>query len=227
MAGVRPAGRRGPAAEPGARPVHHRPGQVPRRRQLPCTRSARATAAPSGHPSPSAPMTPGITSPGCAWTPTATWQPAPLPTTVAWPAQGNARPVDRPATLLRASSTASPGGQPCWTSTKASASSCRPSAYPNERGSTRRQGHLGWFAGLRLRCGNCRAAAGGCHRASLMIKRSEAAAAVRPGPAAPFRLTALAVSAGHTSGCAAGWHCRLSWAARCRPGRPFRVSLGW
>jgi hypothetical protein len=63
-------------------------------------------------------------------------------------------------------------------------------------GSTRRQGHLGRFARLRLRCGNCRAA-GGCHRASLMIKRSEAAAAVRPGPAAPFRLTALAVSAGH------------------------------
>ena len=35
-------------------------------------------------------------------------------------------------------------------------------------------------AGLRLRRGNCRAAAGGCHRASLMIKRGEAAAAVRP-----------------------------------------------
>ena len=30
-----------------------------------------------------------------------------------------------------------------------------------------------------------------------MIKRSEAAAAVRPGPAAPFRLTALVVSAVH------------------------------
>ena len=45
--------------------------------------------------------------------------------------------------------------------------------------------------GLRLRCGNCRAAAGGRHRASLMIKRREAAAAVRPGPAAPFRLTPL------------------------------------
>ena len=59
--------------------------------------------------------------------------------------------------------------------------------------STRRQGHLGRLARLRLRYGNCRAAAGGCHRASLTIKRSDAAAAVRPGPAAPFRLTALAI----------------------------------
>ena len=44
--------------------------------------------------------------------------------------------------------------------------------------------------GLRLRCEKCRLAAGGCHRASLMIKRSEAAAAIQPGPAVPFRLTA-------------------------------------
>jgi hypothetical protein len=51
-------------------------------------------------------------------------------------------------------------------------------------GSTRRQGHPGRLA--RLRCGDWRAAAGGCHCASLMMKRSEAAAAVRPGPAAPF-----------------------------------------
>jgi hypothetical protein len=64
----------------------------------------------------------------------------------------------------------------------------------------RRQGHLGRFARLRLRCGNCQAAAGGCHRASLIIKRSDTAAAVRPGPTAPFRLTALVVSAGHTPG---------------------------
>ena len=62
------------------------------------------------------------------------------------------------------------------------------------------KGHLGRFARLRLRCGNCRASAGGCHRASLMIKRSEAAAAVRPGPAAPFRLTVLVVSAVHKPG---------------------------
>jgi hypothetical protein len=38
------------------------------------------------------------------------------------------------------------------------------------------------------------------HRAPPMIKRSEAAAAVRPGPAAPSRLTALAISAGQTPG---------------------------
>jgi hypothetical protein len=38
------------------------------------------------------------------------------------------------------------------------------------------------------------------HRASLMIKCSEAAAEVRPGPAAPFRLTALVVSAVHMPG---------------------------
>ena len=56
-------------------------------------------------------------------------------------------------------------------------------------GSTRRQGHLGRFTGLRLRCGDWRASAGGCHRASLMIKRRAAAAAVRPcvrpGPGSP------------------------------------------
>jgi hypothetical protein len=43
--------------------------------------------------------------------------------------------------------------------------------------------------GLRLRCGDWRAAAGGCHCASLMIKRRAAAAAVRPcvrpGPGSP------------------------------------------
>ena len=47
-------------------------------------------------------------------------------------------------------------------------------------GSTRWQGHLGRFTGLRLRCGDWRAAAGGCHCASLMMKRRAAAAAVRP-----------------------------------------------
>ena len=43
--------------------------------------------------------------------------------------------------------------------------------------------------GLRLRCGDRRAAAGGCHCASLMIERRAAAAAVRPcvrpGPGSP------------------------------------------
>ena len=56
-------------------------------------------------------------------------------------------------------------------------------------GSTRRQGHLGRFTGLRLRCGDRRAAAGGCHCASRMIERRAAAAAVRPcvrpGPGSP------------------------------------------
>jgi hypothetical protein len=47
-------------------------------------------------------------------------------------------------------------------------------------GSTRWQDHRGWFTGLRLRCGDWRAAAEGCHRASLMIRRRAAAATVRP-----------------------------------------------
>ena len=42
------------------------------------------------------------------------------------------------------------------------------------------KGHRGRFTGLRLRCGDWRAAAGGCHCASLIIKRRAAAAAVRP-----------------------------------------------
>jgi hypothetical protein len=42
------------------------------------------------------------------------------------------------------------------------------------------KGHLGRFTGLRLRCGDWRAAAGGGHCASLMIKRRAAAAAARP-----------------------------------------------
>ncbi len=50
----------------------------------PCTRSARATAAPSGRSSPSSPTTPAITSPGCAWTLTATRPPVPQPTTATW-----------------------------------------------------------------------------------------------------------------------------------------------
>jgi hypothetical protein len=61
-----------------------------------------------------------------------------------------------------------------------------------------------------------------------MIKRSEAAAAVRPGPAVPFRLTALVVSAVHTpgpvrrAGAAASFRLRIAG-----PVGPFRVSLDW
>ena len=55
-------------------------------------------------------------------------------------------------------------------------------------GSTRRHGHLGRFTGLR--CGDWRGAAGGCHCASLMMKRRAAATAVRPcarpGPGSPL-----------------------------------------
>ena len=74
--------------------------------------------------------------------------------------------------------------------------------------------------------GTAGAAAGGCHRAPPMIKRSEAAAAVRPGPAAPFRLTALAVSAVHPPkpvrrACAAA-----SFACELRA-RPALVVLAW
>ena len=61
-------------------------------------------------------------------------------------------------------------------------------------------GHLGRLARPRRRCGKCRAAAEGRHCAFLMNKRSEAAAAVRPDPAAPFRLTILAGSAAHRAG---------------------------
>ena len=56
-------------------------------------------------------------------------------------------------------------------------------------GSTRWQAHRGRVGGLRLRCGDWRAAAGGCLCASLMMKRRAAAAAVRPcvrpGPGSP------------------------------------------
>jgi len=61
-----------------------------------------------------------------------------------------------------------------------------------------------------------------------MIKRSEAAAAVRPGPAVPFRLTALVVSAVHTPGpvgrAGAAASFRLRYAG---PVGPCRVSLDW
>jgi hypothetical protein len=62
------------------------------------------------------------------------------------------------------------------------------------------KGHLGWFAGLRLRCGSFRAAAGGCHPACATMERLCADAAVRSWPAARFRLTAVIVSAGQMIG---------------------------
>ncbi len=89
-------------------------------------------------------------------------------------------------------------------------------------------GHPGRFARLRLRCGNCRAAAGGCHRASLMIKRSEAAAAVRARACGsipadrPGRFRSSHAWTGRE-----GRHCRLFTSAKCGPAGPFRVSLDW
>jgi len=61
-----------------------------------------------------------------------------------------------------------------------------------------------------------------------MNKRSEAAAAVRPGPAAPSRLADLVVSAGHMPGparrpgAAASFRLRIAGLAG-----PCRVSLEW
>jgi hypothetical protein len=93
--------------------------------------------------------------------------------------------------------------------------------------STRRPSHLGRFAMLRLRCGNCRAAAGGCHRASLMIKAVRRLP--RFGPAGPFRLTALVVSAVHMHGAVRRGrrHRRLFRLRIAGPVGPFRVSLEW
>ena len=82
--------------------------------------------------------------------------------------------------------------------------------------------------GLRLRCGNFRAAAGGCHLACQMMERRGADAAVRSWPAAPFRLTAVVVSAGQALGLVR----RSGGAAAVRlrnagPDGPCRVSLDW
>ena len=56
----------------------------------------------------------------------------------------------------------------------------------------------------------------------------EAAAAVRPGPAAPFRLTALVVSAGHMPGPVARAGAAASFRLRIAgPVGPCRVSLEW
>ena len=95
-------------------------------------------------------------------------------------------------------------------------------------GSTRWQGHRGRFTGLRLRCGDWRAAAEGCHRASLMIRRRAAAATVRPcvrpdpgSPPSSFRTVTRLDRVGWTG---ADTSCS---SADCGPGLPFRVSLEW
>ena len=95
-------------------------------------------------------------------------------------------------------------------------------------GSTRWQGHLGRFTGLRLRCGDWRAAAGGCHCASLMIRRRAAAATVRPcvrpdpgSPPSSFPTVTRLDRVGWTG---ADTSCS---SADCGPGLPFRVSLEW
>jgi hypothetical protein len=76
--------------------------------------------------------------------------------------------------------------------------------------------------------GTAGAAAGGCHRVPPTIKRSAAAAAVRPGPAAPFRLTALVISGGHTHGPAGRAGAAASFRLRIAgPASPCRVSLAW
>ncbi len=82
--------------------------------------------------------------------------------------------------------------------------------------------------GPRLRCGNFRAAAGGCHPACQMMEGRGADAAVRSWPAARFRLTAVIVSAGQVLGLVM----RPGDAAAIRlrnadPGGPSRVTLGW
>lgn len=66
---------------------------------------------------------------------------------------------------------------------------------------------------------------GGCHRAPPMIKRSEAAAAIRPGPAAPSRLTALVIPQ-VTPVDQSGWAGAASSACGSRA-RLARVVLPW
>ena len=82
--------------------------------------------------------------------------------------------------------------------------------------------------GLRLRCGNFRAAAGGCHHACQMMERRGADAAVRSWPAARFRLTAIIVSAGQALGLVMLPGRRRAIRLRnADPGGPCRVSLDW
>jgi hypothetical protein len=69
---------------------------------------------------------------------------------------------------------------------------------------------------------------GCCHCASRMTKRSGAAAAVRPGPAALFRLTDLDIfRRSHARTGRAARCCRLFAPADRGPAGSFRVSLGW
>jgi hypothetical protein len=86
-------------------------------------------------------------------------------------------------------------------------------------GSTRWQGHLGRSTGLRLRCGDWWAAAGGCRCASLMIRRRAAATAVRPcvrsDPGSPpSSFSQVTCWTGQASRC-----CCLFSPAKCGPGR--------
>jgi len=79
----------------------------------------------------------------------------------------------------------------------------------------------GRFTGLRLRCGDWRGAAGGCHCAFLMMKRHAAGCRGPALRAARSRLTVLFVSAGHMPGAGrAGRCCRRVSRAECGPGRP-------
>jgi hypothetical protein len=70
------------------------------------------------------------------------------------------------------------------------------------------------------------AAAGGCRRAALRWAPRDAAAAVRPWHGASSRPLPSPFQQVTRPGCAAGWHCRLPWPARCRPGRA-SVMLAW
>ena len=87
---------------------------------------------------------------------------------------------------------------------------------------------IGPVDGLRLRCGDWRAAAGGCHCAFLMMKRRAAGCRGPALRAARSRLIVLVVSAGHVPGPAG----QAGAAAACRlrnagPAVPCRVSLDW
>ena len=74
--------------------------------------------------------------------------------------------------------------------------------------------------GLRLRCGNVWAAAGGCHPVRQMMQRCGADAAARSRPAAGFRLTTVIVSAGQVLGLVMRPVPRRRYSpAGCGPGR--------
>src|ERR1700704_2085585 len=81
--------------------------------------------------------------------------------------------------------------------------------------------------GLRLRCGNFRAAAGGCHHACQTMERRGADAPVRSWPAARFRLTAIIVPAGQTLGLVMRPGRRRRYFACGMPTRAALVVLAW